>query len=172
MTFTILKIEHKLNILWQKKIISSRILWQLLLVIITAMKGSNFSVINSSVTLCSGYTELNSTDYSYLLVFILFRWNKQWDGGRLKCSFLFLKRVESLSRPEIKYFKLIACYTDKNRKFIWIYLPLFRWIWFRQKFEFWKWNTDIDLLLKILFSAGMLSSRVAFLYRELERQSV
>ena len=75
MKFTILKIEHKLNILWQKKkkIISSRILWQLLLVIITAMKGSNFSVINSSVTLCSGYTELNSTDYSYLLVFILFR---------------------------------------------------------------------------------------------------
>ena len=57
----------------KKKIISSRILCQLLLVIITAMKGSNFSVINSSVTLCSGYTELNSTDYSYLLVFILFR---------------------------------------------------------------------------------------------------
>ena len=57
----------------KEKIISSRILWQLLLVIITAMKGSNFSVINSSVTLCSGYTELNSTDYSYLLVFILFR---------------------------------------------------------------------------------------------------
>ena len=37
-----------------------------------AMKGPNFSVISNSVAFCSGYTELNSLDFSNLLVFILF----------------------------------------------------------------------------------------------------
>ena len=66
------EIELKLYILWKKTSSHLEFCSSCSLQLSLAMKGPNFSVISNSVAFCSGYTELNSLDFSNLLVFILF----------------------------------------------------------------------------------------------------